>query len=395
VRVRQFELRLLAVALTVLWTAGGGAVLIAYRPGGPVDLLVGVAALLPLLVSVASIVWPPLVRSDRGSAGIFWLGLTAGLLLVPSIAGITGQVAAGGTQPLLPSLEVVYPWALALLATSLFAGLGISRQFITEIGVGRRRLALSVAFALAATSIIGGIFAGVTLADEAALRDRPAAYSRFGPTAANLVPAECDKALVEARTARLELDLWADVDSRSVGTVNLAGSRAGGDVYWTAQVVRGTDLFGQYGAGRTGSMAWLLAPGSRWASVPPAALDGDLVDATALAAALSAGNRATAEDRGFEYVEGARARHCRIVVDGSTFRASFPQVVWLTGQADPSTWRGELNYWVFGDGEVGLIEGRVNGDAQGILPHGLLATVNVRLAATDRDTPISIATPHL
>jgi len=56
VRVRQFELRLLAVALTVLWAAGGGIVLIAYRPGGPVDLLVGVAASLPLLISVAAIV---------------------------------------------------------------------------------------------------------------------------------------------------------------------------------------------------------------------------------------------------------------------------------------------------------------------------------------------------
>lgn len=138
-RVRQFELRLLAVALTVLWAAGGGIVLIAYRPGGPLDLMVGVAASLPLVVSVAPIVWPPLVRSDRGSAGVFWLGLSAALLLLPSIAGVAGQVIAGGTQPLMPSLEVIYPWALALVATSLFAGLGISRQVINEIGLGRRQ----------------------------------------------------------------------------------------------------------------------------------------------------------------------------------------------------------------------------------------------------------------
>ena len=393
-RVRQFELRLLAVALTILWAAGAGVILVAYRPGGPVDLLVGIAASLPLLVSVASIVWPPLVRSDRGSAGVFWLGLVAGLLLLPSIAGVTGQVVEGGTQALLPSLEVVYPWALALLATSLFAGIGISRQFINEVGIGKRRIAASLAFAVVATSAIGGVYAGVSLADEAALRDRPATHSRFGPTEANVIPPECNQALVSAATAKLELDLWADVDGRSVGTVNLNGSRSGVDVSWTAQVVRGADLFVQYAAVRRGSAAWLLAPGGAWTQVPPAELDGDMVDASAIAGALSLGNRATAENRGFEYVEGARARHCRVAVDGTTFLASFPQVVWLVGTADTSTWRGELNYWVFGDGEVGRIEGRINGSAQEILPHGLLATVNLRMTATDRDTPVSIATPR-
>ena len=59
------------------------------------------------------------MRSERGSAGVFWLGLLAGLLLLPSIAAVAGQVIQGGTEPLLPSLEVVYPWALALLASRL------------------------------------------------------------------------------------------------------------------------------------------------------------------------------------------------------------------------------------------------------------------------------------
>jgi hypothetical protein len=69
-------------------------------------------------------------------------------------------------------------------------------------------------------------------------------------------------------------------------------------------------------------------------------------------------------------------------------------VIWLVGDANTTAWRGELDYWVFGDGEVGRIEGRVNGASQEILPHGLLATVNVRLTATDRDTPISVSTPR-
>lgn len=392
-RVRLFELRLLAAALTVLWAAGGGIVLIAYRPGGPLDLLVGVTALLPLLVSVASIVWPPLVRSDRGSAGVFWLGLMAGMLLIPSIASVTAQVLARSSQPLLPSAEVVYPWTVALLATGLFSGLGISRQLIVETGLGKRRLASSLAFALVTTTVIGGIFAGVSLADDAALRDKPAAHSRFGPTDTALTPPNCDKRLEDAPTATLDLTVWGDVDTRSIGSVELTGSRAGRDVSWTAQVVR-SDLFGQYGAARVGSSAWTQSPGSGWAVAAPTAIDGETLDLDVMAGALSLDNRATAEDRGLEYVEGARARHCRVAVDGQTFADSFPQVTWLVGTANLATWRGQLDFWVFGDGEVGMISGSVNGDAQGILPHGLLATVKVRMTATDRDEPVTISPPQ-
>jgi hypothetical protein len=393
VRVRQFELRLLAVALTVLWAAGGGVVLIAYRPGGPVDLLVGVAASLPLLVSVASIVWPPLVRSDRGSAGIFWLGLLAGLLLVPSIASVASQVLQGGTEPLLPSLEVVYPWALALLATSLFAGFGISRQLIPEIGVGKKRLAASISFAVVATSIVGGIFAGVSLADNAALGNVPAAHSKFGPTAANLTPPQCSSPLATPKTGSLSFDLSANVDGRAVGTVSVIGSRSGSDMAWTAQVVR-SDLFGQYGAVRIGSSAWAMSPGSSWAATNPTAIDSQALDLTVLSGVLSLENRATAEDHGLEYVEGARARHCRAAIDGSTFAVSFPQVKWLVGDASLATWRGEIDFWVFGDAEVGMVSGTVNGDAQGILPHGLQATVRVKMTAIDRGAPVTISPPQ-
>lgn len=400
-RVRQFELRLLAAALTVLWAAGGGVVLLAYRPGGPIDLLVGIAASLPLLVSVAPIIWPPLVRSDRGSAGVFWLGIVAGLLLLPSIAAVAGQVIQGGTEPLMPSLEVIYPWAVALMVTSLFAGLGISRQLISEIGIGRRRLAVSITFAIVTTSIIGGAFAGVSLADNAALGDKPAAHSRFGPAALTLAPdasgfiapPDCRTSLLTPQTAHLDMDLSANVDSRAVGTVSLSGNRSGKDVSWSAQVVR-SDLFGQYGVVRVGDSAWTLSPGTGWAAVPPDSVDDQVLDLTVLAGALSPENRSTTEDRGLEYVEGALARHCRVPVDGATFEASFPQVTWLAGTASLATWRGELDFWVFDDGEVGMVSGAVNGDAHEILPHGIQATVRVKLTATDRDTYVTISPPR-
>jgi hypothetical protein len=400
VRVRQFELRLLAIALTLLWAAGGGIVLVAYRPGGPMDLLVGVAAFLPLPVSVAAIVWPPLVRSDRGSAGVFWLGFLAGLLLIPSIFGIGGQVIQGGTVPLLPSLEAGYPWAVALMATSLFAGLGISRQAILEVGIGRRRLAGAIAFAVVATATVGGVFAGVSLADDAALQNKPAAYSRFGPadqavagSSVAVTPPECHKALADAKSGRLQIDLSATVDLRAVGTVSLSGSRSGPDVYWTAQVVR-SDVFGQYGAARIGVLAWEEMPGTSWDRVDPGAIDDQMLDATVMAGALTAVNRAVAENAGLEYVEGARSRRCRVAVDGKTFEASFPQVRWLVGDASLAGWRGELDYWVFLDGEVGMVSGTVNGDAQEILPHGIQATVRVKMTALDRDTSISISPPR-
>ena len=392
VRVRQFELRLLAVALTILWTAGGGLVLVAYRPGGPVDVLVGVAASLPLIVSVASIIWPPLVRSDRGATGVFWLGLAAGLLLLPSIASVGTQIVQGGSEPLLPSFEVIYPWALALVATSLFAGLGVSRQVISEVGFGRRRLVVSVAFAVVATSIIGGIFAGVSLADDYALRDRPAAHSRFGPTNPNLTPPDCRATLVRPTSAQLQVDFSANVDGRAVGTVGLSGARSGADISWTAQVVK-ADLYGDIGAVRIGSAGWTLAPGGKWTLVAPELIDGQMVDLTVLQEALSADNRATAEDHGLEYVEGARARHCRIAVDGNTYLASFPQVKWLLGPVNLETWRGELDFWIFGDGEVGMVSGTVNGTAQEVHPHGLLSPAWVKLTATDRDATVLISPP--
>jgi hypothetical protein len=400
VRVRQFELRLLAVGLTILWTVGGGIVLVGYRPGGPVDLLVGVAATLPLFVSVASVVWPPLVRSNRGSAGVFWLGLLAGLLLLPSIAGVAAQVIQGGTEPLLPSFEATYSWAAALLSTSLFAGIGISRQLVPEVGIGRRRLGVAIGFAVVATSLIGGTFAGVSAADNAALNDQPAANSRFGPATGGsaagsdlVLPVDCRSPLVTPHTDHLDLDLSANVDTRAVGTVTLSGNRSSANVSWTAQVVR-SDLFGQYASVRVGTSAWAMTPGSGWNTVPPASIDGQMIDVNVLASALDTGNRATAEDWGLEYVEGARARHCRVAVDGATFEASFPQVMWLVANAPMAIWRGELDFWIFADDEVGMVSGSVNGDAGAILAHGLLATVRVKLTATDRDLPIAITPPR-
>jgi hypothetical protein len=105
VRVRTFELRLIALVLAACWGVAAGVVLIAYRPGGPIDIAVGVAALLPALVALAGVVWPPLARGDRAFASMVCLAAGALLVLVPSIADVTGQLGGRGVQTLLPSGE--------------------------------------------------------------------------------------------------------------------------------------------------------------------------------------------------------------------------------------------------------------------------------------------------
>ena len=109
-------------------------------------------------------------------------------------------------------------------------------------------------------------------------------------------------------------------------------------------------------------------PGRAWEHIDPAAVAGGTVDRQALDVALTPDYRATAEDRGIEVIEGARARRCRIAVDGPTFAAAFPETAWLVGPADLHRWRGQLDYWVFLDGELGQVAGSANGEASQIVP---------------------------
>ena len=47
-RVRKFELRLVGAALVAGWVVAAGLVLVAYRPGGPLDVLVGLTMIVPI-----------------------------------------------------------------------------------------------------------------------------------------------------------------------------------------------------------------------------------------------------------------------------------------------------------------------------------------------------------
>jgi hypothetical protein len=392
VRVRTIELRILGAVLTGLWFLAFGLVLIGYRPGGPVDLLVGLAAVGPILVAVVAVVWPPVARGDRAFAAIAWLALAAVLLLVPSLGGLIDQLQARGPQTLLPSPEAAYPWLLALVATSLFAGFGIARHRLGETALRRRRLVLGSALGLVLVLATGSAFGVAAVANELALADRPTTASRFGPTGPDLEPPECTATLEAGETAKLALQMDSSIDDRRTGQVRLDGIRNGPDFRYSGFVASPMTL-GQHGVTRIGGQVWALRPGRSWTQVTADEAAGHDLDRTLVLEALGPDDRAVAEDHGLSFIAGARARHCRVTLEGATLRRALPQVALLVGETDLDRWRGELDFWVFADGQLGQADGRLTGPATGLDPDALNALVRFRLTAVDRGLPITVLQP--
>jgi hypothetical protein len=394
VRVRRFELRLIALALVVAWSIASALVLLAYRPGGPLDVLVGVTLFVPIGIAALAVAWPPVARGAGAFPLMVALGLGSLLVLVPSIVGLVDQLRLLGSRTLLPSPEAAYPWFLALLGTSLFSGFGIARQLLGGLSMRPRRLTVGFAVAVGLTLLAGGLFAAVALANDQAVRATPsAAGSRFGPTDLDREPADCDAPIAVGPAARLSAHFDGEIDLRPMGTADLAGIRRGEDVRWTAYVATDREL-GTYGAARSGERAWTRDPADGWrtTTIDPAA-DAATVDAHAVAVALTEGIRATAEDYGIETIEGAPARRCRVALDGETFQRAFPQVRWLVGDADLSKWRSQLDYWIFVDGQVGQLVAGANGEAHVIRPDAVQATIDVRITATERDRDLVVYPP--
>jgi hypothetical protein len=392
VRVRLLETRLLAVGLAALWATAAGLLLVGYRPGGPADLLVGLAALAPLAVAAAAVAWPPAARGGLTFRAIAALGVATAIILLPTLAGLVRQLLERGLQTLLPSPEAAYPWALAILGTSLFAGFGIARRVLGP-GSGRPgRLGASIALGIGLAAASGTVMAGATIANELALGDRPAAASRYGPTDPALTPPLCDAPMSGGETAALTLDLAGSVDGRSLGIARVRGERSGQDFRWLAEVTTTRDV-GLHGAAIVGSRGWIRQSGMRWVSVSQATAAGESLDLAVLAAALDPRQRTAAEDLGLVYVEGARARRCRVAVDGTVFRAAFPQVRWLIGATDLEGWRGEIDAWVFADGQLGRAEGRLGGPGFAIAPGAIQVELTASLTATHRGDPVTVTPP--
>jgi hypothetical protein len=392
VRVRTIELRILGAVLAALWFAAFGLVLLSYRPGGPVDLAVGVAAIGPILIATAAVVWPPVAHGDRAFAAIAWLALGAILLLVPSLEGLIAQLESDGPQTLMPSAEAAYPWLIALVATGLYAGFGIARRRLGETALRRRRLVTGSVIGLALVLGFGFVFGAAAIANELALANRPVGGSAFGPADPDLEPPPCDGPLEEGGTAKLELLMDAAVDGRRTGQLRIEGIRNGPDFRWAGFAATRLAL-GQLGMTRLSGEAWERSPGRPWAAIPLDEAAGHDLDRQLVYEALSPEDRTVAEDRGISYIAGARAQACRIAIQGDTIRRAIPQVNLLVGETDLSRWRGELDYWVFADGQLGQADGSITGPAGGLDADALTALIRFRLTAVDRGLPITVVPP--
>jgi hypothetical protein len=182
------------------------------------------------------------------------------------------------------------------------------------------------------------------------------------------------------------------LDGRSLGLATVRGTRDGEDFRWLADVTTTREV-GQAGAAALGGRAWVREPGTRWVGAGDAAAARPALDMAVIEAALAPADRAAPEDLGLEYLEGARARRCRLTVDGTVFRAAFPQVRWFVGQADLAGWRGTLDAWVFSDGQLGRVDGRLQGPGYDLADGAIRAALGVVLDATHRGEPVNIVPP--
>jgi len=381
--LRLLELRLLAALLFALWAIAALAIVVGYHPGGPADLLVRASAVLPALIAAVALVWPPFARGPRAAALTGWLAVGSALVLAPSIGELLRSIAAGGRQTLLPSPETIYATLVALFTTCLFVGLGLAREMLGQTALRRHRLLLGTIIALALTSVVAAAFGGATLANEVAFRDREPAASAWGPSDPTLEPPPCD----------------GDLRPGPFAIVDVDGRRNGRNEEWQAQFAT-VWRSGEESYARVGDDGWTRDRDGPWSPVADGSVtDLETLDRAVVLEALAPKERVAAEDRGLELIGGARARHCRTAIGGPTALRAFPQLRWLIGRGPLDTtpelgsWRGEVDWWVFGDGQLGMATVTVSGQPGGWPVTGLQATLRARLTALDRDAPQAVGPP--
>ena len=372
------QMRLLAVMLTVLWAVTAVVVATAYRPGGPIDVLVALACFVPVAIADLGVIRPARRLSRTHRIALVWVWIAAVLFVLPVIYGIATTITRDGPQGLLPSAEAAYAGALALYAMSYFSVVGLVHH---RLGVRplQRRASLITAVAAAGLTVLGGLaFVFVGVVNDRELRNEAGASSRFGPTDPVLVPPFCDEGVALGSNAIITIEATSSVDTIERGRALLRGQRGGRDESWGGDW-SGADGSGEQAYLRSGPRAWLnddsddvQAPGTSWRETAPNpfGLLGDLaltMDGPPQSVADAPRGTIVAEDLGIEHIEGARARHCRTFIDGTAALDTFLPLRWLL--ADSSTidsgafhrWRGALDWWVFGDGELGLASVEVSG----------------------------------
>ena len=405
-------MRLLAVVLTFLWAATGIVIAVAYRPGGPVDIAVALACFMPVVIADMGVIWPAKKLQRRHRLALVWVWIGAVLFTLPIIYGVGTTIATSGPQSLVPSAEAAYAGAIALLLTSFYSVVGIVHRRRGVRPLERRASWLALLAAAGLTIIAGLAFLFVAVVNEHDVREDAPATSRFGPTDPDVLPPDCDEPLLLGPAARVVITATSSLDNEERGTAILEGRRDGRDEAWGGSW-EGLDGSGQRAYLRVGRRAWLnddtddpQAPGRTWREVPPDPFDlhgaDELtMDGPPYALAAVPRGEIVPEDLGLEHIEGARARHCRTFIDGTTAMDTFLPLRWLLYDSDGrpegaiSRWRGEMDWWVFTDGQLGLATVEVSGPLSEtpLDDEGVRVVLAAELSATERDRVVDVTTP--
>ena len=269
-------MRLLALGLTALWAATALAVAAAYRPGGPLDIVVIAICFAPAAVSLAGVRWPAEARAQRDRLALGWLWIGALLLGIPVLYGVASSLTAEG-QSLAPSVEAAYSAGLALLAMSLSSVLGFVHARLRALVFERQASLIAGGIAVVLTAVVGALFGLVVLINETTLVQEEQAGSRFGPVGVGLVPPECDTEQLLGPNAAVTISARSILDDDPRGSALLEGSRRGRDEAWSG-TWSGPDGDGQSSYLRLGDQAWRLdgevatgieSGGRDWRSVEP------------------------------------------------------------------------------------------------------------------------------
>src|SRR3974390_2016459 len=155
--------------MAIVWLATVVALLLGYRPGGPLDGMVALGPALATAVAVASAAWPPIFRGRRAWQAVAWLGIGTLLVLLPTAADLISRLAAEGPAPLLPSPSSAYAWLVSLVGTALFSGLGVSRRMLAPDADRRRGVALGIGIAAVTVGLAGSLSGAAGAANDDAL----------------------------------------------------------------------------------------------------------------------------------------------------------------------------------------------------------------------------------
>jgi len=199
--------------------------------------------------------------------------------------------------------------------------------------------------------------------------------------------------------ATVTIEATGSIDGELVAGASIDGVRHGTSERWDGE------LEGQFGQGELryasdgdGGVMWSVDGGAAESRsvgfLQTLAQSGLSLDGPILAAVNRPEGKpgTVAEDLGLDLFDGATARHCRRAIDGPTALNVAPVLRWIAGQPlDERSdalreWRGEIDWWVFGDGQLGRAAVSVSGYPGEAFPAtGVSAMLEAELSATHRD----------